>query len=383
MNYQFKDNVLTLFFKGEINSVNAGDIEKEVEPILKKEPFSSLVLDFTNLTYISSAGLRIVLKMKQRCANTSVVGCSLTVYDILEMTGFTNIMTVSKALKSISVEGAEVVGSGYFSTVYRIDKDTIVKVFNRVSDPEQVERELSRAKEAFILGIPTAISYDIVKVGEKLGVRFEMLDCDSLRNVFRDNPNRYDEFLEKYANLLHTINSTEPTSKSLSSIKSDYKRKLEVVKAAFTDEEYRKLSAMIDGIPDALTFVHGDCHVKNIMVQNDELLLIDMDTLSVGDPIFEYAAIYAAYIGFEENEPGNSRVFFGLEPDFTRKLAHDLIRKAYGRDDQETLDKIALLCFLHMAWWTTANEPENTRNFEFRINNVKKRLAILDNLIIK
>ena len=81
------------------------------------------------------------------------------------------------------------IGNGFFSTVYRIDKDTIIKVFNRVSDPEQIERELKLAKQAFILGIPTAISFDIVRVDDKLGVRFEMLDCMSLRDAREKSSN--------------------------------------------------------------------------------------------------------------------------------------------------------------------------------------------------
>ena len=117
-----------------------------------------------------------MLKLKQQYPNFSIVETSLEVYDIFSMTGFANIMNIKKGLKRVYLSGAEVVGDGYYSTVYRVDKDTIIKVFNRVSDQEQIERELKLAKEAFILGIPTAISFDIVRVDDgKLGVRFEML----------------------------------------------------------------------------------------------------------------------------------------------------------------------------------------------------------------
>ena len=184
MRFDLSNNLLTLFFEGELNSYNSDFVEKEIDDIVSANKFQTLDLDFAKLQYISSAGLRIVLKLKQKYDDTHVINAGLDVYDVLQMTGFTNIMDVKKAIKEMSVDGAEIIGEGFFSTVYRIDKDTIIKVFNRTSDEKQIERELKLAKQAFVLGIPTAISFDIVKVKDKLGVRFEMLDCISLKNAF-------------------------------------------------------------------------------------------------------------------------------------------------------------------------------------------------------
>ena len=173
MRYELNEKEqLTLYLDGELNSFNAEGVEKEIQKTLENKQFKSIVLDLENLKYISSAGLRVILKLKQNYNDVSVNNANLEVYDIFQMTGFTDIMPVHKILKRVYVSGAEVIGEGFFSTVYRIDKDTIIKVFNRTSDPDQIERELRLAKEAFILGIPTAISFDIVRVDDKLGVRF-------------------------------------------------------------------------------------------------------------------------------------------------------------------------------------------------------------------
>ena len=188
MDYTLDNEVLSVQINGELNSYNAEQVEKEVEATINGKTFNKLVLDFANLYYISSAGLRIVLKLKQKYSSLTIIDATLEVYDILQMTGFTNIIEVKKALHRVDVSKAEVIGTGFFSTVYRINKDTIIKVFNKTSDAEQIERELRLAKEAFILGIPTAISFDVVKVNDKLGVRFEMLDCMSLKNAIIDHP---------------------------------------------------------------------------------------------------------------------------------------------------------------------------------------------------
>ena len=291
------------------------------------------------------------------------------------MTGFTNMMSVKKALKSVSVEGAEIIGTGFFSTVYRINKDTIIKVFNRVSDPEQIERELKLAKEAFVLGIPTAISFDIVKVDEKLGVRFEMLDCMSLKNMVIAYPNRMNEFLDKYADLLKKITTTECFNENIPDIKKFYLEKVEKIKPYLEDKYYKKAKKLIEGLEDRHTLVHGDCHFKNIMVQNDELLLIDMDTLSIGHPIFELAQIYAPYVAFNEDDPGNSEKFFGIKDEDAEKLYNALVDCYLGKKDEIAKDKIKLVAYIHMVWWNRTNEPDNNK----RLEGCKGRLiALLD-----
>ena len=374
MRTNLENNVLTLYLGGEINSYNADNIEKEIRETLEKQSFEKLVLDFSSVTYISSAGLRIILKLKQQYNNFSIVETSLEVYDIFSMTGFVNIMEIKKGLKKVFLSGAEVIGDGYYSTVYRVDKDTIIKVFNRVSDPEQIERELKLAKEAFILGIPTAISFDIVKVDDgKLGVRFEMLDCESLKNMVIKYPERMNEFLEKYAALLKKMNSTECFNPNIPDMKAHYLRKLEKIKDWLPKETNEKLLKMFNAIPDRRTLIHGDCHFKNIMVQKDELLLIDMDTLSVGHPIFEWAALYAPYCAFNEDDPGNSLRFFGIKDEDALALYNALLVRYFGKDDQTIRDKIRIVGYVHMIRWTTNNDPIN----EKRINGCRERLLKL------
>ena len=371
MRFDNKEKTLTLYLEGELNSYNADNIEKEIENTLKDQVFDKLILDFSHISYISSAGLRIILKLKQKYNDFSIVETSLEVYDIFSMTGFTNIMDIKKGLKRVYLSGAEVIGDGYYSTVYRVDKDTIIKVFNRVSDPEQIERELKLAKEAFILGIPTAISFDIVKVDDgKLGVRFEMLDCESLKNMVIKYPERMNEFLEKYAALLKKMNTTECFNPNIPNMKAHYLRKLEKIRDWLPNEVNEKLLKMFNAIPERNTLIHGDCHFKNIMVQKDELLLIDMDTLSVGHPIFEWAALYAPYCAFNEDDPGNSMRFFGIKDEDALALYNALLVRYFGKDDQAIRDKIKIVGYVHMIRWTTNNDPTN----EKRINGCRERL---------
>ncbi|MDO4853637.1 MAG: hypothetical protein Q4A88_09515, partial [Clostridia bacterium] len=59
---------------------------------------------------------------------------------------------------------------------------------------------------------------------------------------------------------------------------------------------------------------------NNLMIQGDEVLLIDMDTLCVGHPIFELASMYLGFVGFGELDPGVTLKFMGLSHDVTREF---------------------------------------------------------------
>lgn len=359
MNFNNNGSNLIIFLEGQINSYNADNVEKEIISIVENEQFKKLLLDFSDVSYISSAGLRIVLKLKQKFNNVSVINTSLEVYDVFSMTGFVNIMEVKKALRRVFISGAEMIGSGYYSSVYRINKDTIIKVFNFVDDEEQIARELRLAKEAFILGIPTAISFDIVRVDNKLGVCFEMLDCDSLQNVVIKNPDKLGEYVIKYANLLKKMNSTECHSEIVPSIKDKYFSKLEAIKDRLPEDLFNKASHLLKAVPDTHTLVHGDCHFKNIMVQGNDLLLIDMETLSVGHPIFELAGLYSAYIGFNEYNPEESMDFFGISSESARNLFDALMKKYFANYNDEIKDKISLVSYISVYKWY-CNRPEYT-----------------------
>ena len=377
MEYKLEKDVLTISIEGELNSVNSESIGEEIDKIIGDKTFKSLVLDFDRVSYISSAGLRIILKLKQRYDDFSVINASLEVYDVFQMTGFTSMMSIKKALRKIDLTGAEIIGDGFFSTVYRLNKDTIVKVFNRTSDPEQIERELRLAKEAFVLGVPTAISFDVVKVGDKMGVCFEMLDCMSLKTALLTEKTKYNEYLEKYAALLKKINTTECFNPMIPDIKEKSLKKVDAIKPYLDEKYYLKAKALMESIPERKTFVHGDCHFKNIMVQGDDLLLIDMDTLSVGHPIFELAAIYAPYCAFNEDDPGNSEKFFGISDEEGRKLYNETINLYFGKDDPVIKDKIKVVAYIHMVWWNRVNEPNNN----VRLEGCRSRLyALLDKI---
>lgn len=80
---------------GRLDTQTAPDLEKALDEAY--EGCKDLTLDMTNLEYVSSAGLRILLKAqtqmnKQGCMK--ITGVNENVMEVLEITGFTDILTI-------------------------------------------------------------------------------------------------------------------------------------------------------------------------------------------------------------------------------------------------------------------------------------------------
>ena len=88
-----KDGILTIFLAGDIDALNATDVQQEIEEILQNQGDASLVFDARELAYISSAGLRVILTIqKNQHNNISIINLSAEVLGIFKMAGFQYMM---------------------------------------------------------------------------------------------------------------------------------------------------------------------------------------------------------------------------------------------------------------------------------------------------
>ena len=99
MKHELVGDTLTIFMEGEVNSFVADDVEKEIEHILKKNEYKSVVLDMSNLIYMSSAGLRIVMRVKQKCDDVTLANMPNSVYDVFNMVGLTEVFKTTRLNK--------------------------------------------------------------------------------------------------------------------------------------------------------------------------------------------------------------------------------------------------------------------------------------------
>ncbi len=113
-----------------------------------------------------------------------------------------------KPLREVSVEGCELLGKGGNGAVYRLDDETILKVyFGRRNSLDKIRKSRENTRNAFVHGIPSMIAFDMVRVGDNYGVVYEMINAKSMNQVIADHPDRTDEYACLIADTLKKISA--------------------------------------------------------------------------------------------------------------------------------------------------------------------------------
>ncbi len=327
--------IITL--SGRIDSGNAPQIEKQISGQLGNACGAPVVLDAEKLAYISSAGLRVLLRLRKSHPDIHITGVSSEVYEIFDMTGFTELFKIEKAYRVVSIEGCEEIGRGANGRIYRIDRDNVVKVYKNAGALEDIQHEREVAKLALILGIPTAISYDVVKVGDSYGSVFELLNARSLSKILANEPEKLDWCVEEFVKMLKKIHGTLVPHGKLLDMKDIALSWATFMQDHLPKEAGGKLYRLIEAVPYGDHMIHGDYHTKNLELQNDEILLIDMDTLAVGHPIFELGSIYNSFQGFSELDHEVVKKFQGFDFELATEFWHKTLALYLGTTDEKKI----------------------------------------------
>jgi uncharacterized protein (TIGR02172 family) len=356
--------------------------EKEIQAAREKNAPNRILVDCSKLDFISSAGLRVILRLKKAVRDTKIINVSPEVYEILDMTGFTEMMEVKKAYRTVSVEDCEVIGSGANGKVYRIDEDTIVKVYLNPDALPEIHRERELARTAFVLGVPTAIPYDVVRVKDGgYGSVFELLNATSFAKLLIRGEKSVDEVVQMSIDLLKLIHSTVVKPDSMPDMKAVALDWADFLKDYLPAEQYEKLHALVEAVPDDNHMMHGDYHIKNVMLQNGECLLIDMDTLCHGHPIFELASMYNAYCGYSEVDHSISQSFLGIPHETAVEFWNKSIRLYLDGADEEIVkaveEKAMIIGYTRIMRRRIRRNGLNTEEGRREIENCRQHLAEL------
>ncbi|MCR5798246.1 MAG: anti-sigma factor antagonist [Eubacterium sp.] len=372
-----KEEKKILRISGKIDSSNAENVEKDLMEQITGDDFTTIVVDASDLEYISSAGLRVLLKLKKTSGvPVRVEDASSEVYEIFEVTGFTEILDVHKKLRQIDVEGCEFLGNGAYGHVYRIDPETIAKIYNPGLSMEFVNSERESSRNAFLLGVPTAIAYDVVKCGDSYGVVYELLNAKTVAQHICDNPDKLVELGATSGKVLKELHSIEvPETSAFDSRKDIFRKWITQFEGIMTDEEYSITTEFIENLPERRTFLHGDFNSKNVMLRDGEPLLIDVGDAAYGHPVFDIAMLFLAYI-FLPNSPMDDKLkrgFLGFDKELAPRLLASILGTYFGTRDQDEIkniiDKIMPLASLYAAFQGTTTKrstPETTLNGSLR-----------------
>lgn len=96
-----KNNTAIAILKGEIDGKTAPDVQAQLAPVIDAN--NKIVLDMTGVTFLSSAGLRILLLVYRQAnaknGKVALAGLSEQIKDVMSITGFLNYFHVSNTVE--------------------------------------------------------------------------------------------------------------------------------------------------------------------------------------------------------------------------------------------------------------------------------------------
>lgn len=360
MRYENREGTLYVWLQGDIGAANSSTTEDELRAIVGSA--ASVVLDLGDVGYLSSSGIRIIMRLAKQCMQFALVEVQPEVYDVLDMTGLTEMLEVHRRVRRVSLEGLKQIGAGAFGRVYRWDSERVVKVYRPQDNLlQKIELERQSARTAFVHDIPSAIPFETVRVDDGYGIIYELIDAQTLGEAVMAHPSQVDAYAVQMAQLLQKLHSTHFDEGALPDARGIFIRWVDIAERSglYRADTIAELCRVVDDFGAGDTFVHGDFHPANIMVMPDgELLLIDMSDASMGNPLIDLAGTFHV-LRIAARRPGGAERLTGMSQELLDRLWATFIRTYYEiaeRDDArvEKLERTLRFAALPRTMGSTA-----------------------------
>ncbi len=106
INLKNQQDVCIAELTGDLDGQTSSRVEEKLLPLLT--PQSKIILDLTEVEYMSSAGLRVLLNLYKQANNQGgkiiLIGLSEDVKDVMEVTGFLKFFTLSNNLETALIQ---------------------------------------------------------------------------------------------------------------------------------------------------------------------------------------------------------------------------------------------------------------------------------------
>ncbi len=98
-----ENDVININLEGRLDTTTSPELQSELDKLLTKTKFN-LILDFKDLSYVSSAGLRVLLSAQKKAndlvGNVVIRNVSDSIMEVFEMTGFSDFLNIEPIAQS-------------------------------------------------------------------------------------------------------------------------------------------------------------------------------------------------------------------------------------------------------------------------------------------
>ncbi len=364
--------------KGEIDSFNAKEFE---EDLLKAfEENGELLLDASQLEYMSSSGIRALVKLSRLQEEIRIDNVNDAMFSIFYSSGLTEIFTINREMVKMENDNWDVAGVGASGTVYKINNDTAIKVYKEGTKFEYVNQERELARQAFISGVPTIIPNRNAMVGDQYATIFELVNSTSLGEALTNEPDRFDELMDDYVRMIQDLHSIEDRKEFFPNLQDLWLQSEYIIREGL-GKDAELVIDIYKNSKRSRYLLHGDIHPGNVMISDGEMVLVDMASMSTGPELLDAITVYrlsmfAKDVGLLEAAEES----MGIKKEMFEKFWKAFATRYYDTTDEAVIEEITrqmyLATALDLMFSINTIPPENARNY-YRIVGGK----IMDSII--
>jgi len=285
-----------------IDSGNANDVENEIDEIVKQNPGKRLRFDAKNMAYISSAGLRILLKAEKSGALESLSNVSSAVYSILDNTGFIDIIEVKRLASEYDYNSDMLIGEDSFGKLYKADNENVIRTYKPFVKTSDIEMGFEGSKILMNTPVSCAIPFDIVSTKEGKGCLYSVEKFASVSKLIATQEDK-NAFRQKAANkivkqlkLVHNVNELADRLPKMT------ERLNELINEnlmAFSFEERENICHIVGRLSRSNKVILENINENTVLISYKEPVLVDFSSLRFGNPVFEISGIYRNVYEFD------------------------------------------------------------------------------------
>lgn len=206
-------------------------------------------------------------------------------------------------MKTIDISRYALSGAGANGESYDCldERDVMLKLYNADYPMQTVIDELEIAKRVYSIGVPSPEPGELVRSGERLGIRFHRINGKrSFSRAVADEPERVEEYAREFAAYGKKLHATACPEGMFPSQKELYLKFLDADRL-FDADEHDVLRRFILSMSDDMTAVHGDFHMGNVlttlpkgapMSDPHDVFFIDVGYFASGCPLLDVSMLY-------------------------------------------------------------------------------------------
>lgn len=282
INSSFLSGILIITVKGRVDSSTAQQFQQDVNAVLnqQQDDVAELIIDFLQLEFISSMGLRVLLTLRRKYKEMRIVNCSSAVFNVFKMTGFTSIITIEEYLPQTSLDGLTPIPGQ--PDLYSLSAETMIKVFPEGTTKNDVDRIVKMTKKAFVMEVPTPMTFEMKTVGEKVGLIYENItpcdvDAKTLGTLLRE--------LHE-----HIIDPNGMLPSAVAKVREQIQRLMPYL----GEDNAAKLKRMLSAMPEGSCLLHGNISLNKVALCGNEPVIMDLGDMCYGNSLIDLSHLYSS-----------------------------------------------------------------------------------------